>query len=210
MALSFPRIMPDAGLGEQSFKLLRVDHISPRVDGRIGAMTVGWPLWTATWSFTGMDEAKSHEWEAWVDSLRGPQRLFYGADLRRALPQAYAESGLPAGFGGDAATWSVNSTRDVLTLTGLPAGFVLTPGDMIGFRWGANRRSLVRVMEPAVGSTVSVAVEPAVPTITSGAAVAYLKDATCLMRLTPETDLGAVGIDRILTGQVSAIQELLA
>jgi hypothetical protein len=204
MALSFPRQMLNYGIGAQRFELQRVDYVSPRVDGRIAAVTSGWSLWTATWSFTGMSEERSQAWRAWVASLRGPQRLFYGADLLRREPL----HGL-GGFDGDADAWSVGTDRDVLTLTGLPSGFRLSPGDYVGFRWGDTKRAMVRVLETSTGSTAVVTVEPAVPNVVPADAVAYLANPVCLMRLLPDTELGEIGLERSLTGRVVAVQELL-
>jgi hypothetical protein len=199
--------MPFGGIGSQRFELRRVDYLSPRSDGRMNAISAGWPLWTASWTFTGMNEAKAQEWESWINSLRGPQRLFYGRDLRSDLPLAYRKTGLGA-FNGDATGWTVNTDRDVLTLT-LPAGFVISAGDMIGFRWG-DKRALVRAVESGIGPSAALTVEPAVPTVVPSNAVAYLSAPTCLMRLAPETELGEVGVDRMLTGRIAAVQELLA
>ncbi len=209
MTISFPRAMPDFGIVSQRFELQRVDLISPRTDGRINSMTVGFPLWSATWSLGAMTEAQMNVWRAWVSSLRGPQRRFIGADQLAGLPQTYRDTGLGA-FSGDAATWSVNSDRDVLTMTGLGSGFTLLPGDMIGFRWGTQKFTQVRCLEASTGSTAAVAVEPAVPTLVPGGAVAYVKDPVCLMRLTPETEIGETDIERVMSGRITAIQDLVA
>lgn len=211
MALTFPRGMPSKGIGGQRFELQRVDYLSPNLAGQVASVTAGFPLWSATWALTGMSEAQSQGWRAWVSSLRGSQKLFLGRDLLRSVPLAYKTTGLGA-FNGDASSWSVNSDRDVLTLNGLPSGFVLSPGDYVGFRWGTDpvRRTMVGVLEAVTGTSISFSIDPPLPTIVPVTAVAHVKDPCCLMRLTPETDIGDMGVNRVLTGRISAIQTLIS
>lgn len=208
MAITFPRPMLPYGLNVQTFELDRIDYLSPTVGAGIGAVTAGAPLWSASWSLAGMSEDRMETWRAWLTSLRGSQRPFFGADQRRSLPRAYRESGLPGGFGGDASTWALNADRDVVTL-GLPAGFILMTGDYIGFKWGAAGRTKVRLLEGSVGGA-AVTVEPAVPLSVPGNAVAYLLNPVCVMKLTPETSFGQMDVAGQMTGQINAIQDLRA
>ena len=208
MAITFPRSMPRRSLATQKFELERIDYLSPTVGAGIGSVTAGAPVWAAEWSLTGMTEDQVEEWRAWLTSLRGSQRPFFGADQRRSIPRAYKKTGLPPGFNGDATAWSVNADRDVVTPT-LPASFILMTGDYIGFRWGANGRTKVRLLEGRVG-TGPVTVEPAVPTVVPGNAVAYVLNPVCVMKLTPDTEFGAMGVDGQMAGKISAIQDLRA
>jgi hypothetical protein len=222
MTISYPREMPSVGgINGQSFEIQRIDYLSPELNGQIGAVSAGFPIWVATWNLqAALTEASSGVWRAWVSSLRGPMRRFYGMDLTRRLPLKY-----PAGFGGlaragggsfpgSATSWSVDETGSVLTLYGLPAGFALSAGDMIGFRWGASpqRRTCVRALEPLSASSsgaLTVEIEPALPFIVPPTAVAYLQDAACLMRLTPETRIGDMDLNRSVPGSIVAIQDLM-
>jgi len=109
-----------------------------------------------------------------------------------------------------------------LTLGGLPAGMKLGRGDYIGFRWDAagspagahDRRTLVRTVLPAMVSgngTVSVLVEPPVPTlVVPAAAEAHLDRPGCIMKLV-RGDSSLNPMDRrlkIAGGTVSAMQDL--
>lgn len=223
MALTFPRAMPTGGVDSQSFDLARVDYLSPTADGGGGGVTAGWPLWRMTLTLNNTDVDETEEWRAWILAQRGSQRLFFGRDLTRPFPKAYPGgfAGLTraggGAFDGSAATWSVNADRDVITLTGLPAGFILSWNDGLGFKWttgGAARRSLVRCVEPVVANGSGVAaltVEPPLPTVTSNAAVAYLNQPDCLMRLVPgETQIGEIDTLHTAGGSVTAIQRLIA
>lgn len=208
MAITFPRPMLPYGLNVQTFELDRIDYLSPTVGAGIGAVTAGAPLWSASWSLSGMSEDRMEEWRAWLTSLRGSQRSFFGGDQRRRVPRAYRTTGLPGGFNGDATAWSVNADRDVLNLT-LPNGFTLLTGDYVGFRWGANGRTKVRLLESRVG-TAAVAVEPPLPPLVPSNAVAYVLNPVCIMKLMPDTDFGSIDVSRQMTGRINAIQDLRA
>lgn len=221
MALTFPRPMPTGGVDGQAFEILRVDYLSPTTDGRLGAATAGFPLWRTALTLGNGDADEVEEWIAWVDAQRGAQRLFLGRDLTRPYPKAY-----PKGFagmtrvGGGAFTgavsgWSINADRDQLTLPTLPEGLDLSWRDSVSFRWatgGEQRRALVRLVEPAiaVGGVVTVAVEPPLPGLVPGTAVAHLDLPDCLMRLVPnETRIGELDTVHSAGGTVVGLQELL-
>ena len=73
MALTFPRTMPD-GVAAEYFEPERSDFASPRSDGRIGGVTVGFPRWQGRWTLgKAMTQRRSEEWRAFVASLRGAQ-----------------------------------------------------------------------------------------------------------------------------------------
>ena len=222
MALSFPLSLPAEGIEANRFEPLRMDFLAPEMSGRVGAVAGGWPLWEAEYQLGGMTEEAADGISAFKDALRGPQRLFYGRDLARPYPRAY-----PTGFAGmtragggsfaagTASSWSVNTARDVLTLNGLPASFVISRRDYVGFSWttgGQQRRHLVRAMEAVQASAAGVAVvtvEPAVHPVVPGAATSRLANPDCLMRLTPETRLGAVDLTGAISGVIHAIQVIL-
>lgn len=224
MAITFPRAMPLTGPARQRFEIQRVDFLSPEASGRLGAITAGFPLWSATWSLGTFGSARSDEWRAWVSAQRGPQRLFLGRDYARTFPLAYpggfggmVRAGTSTPFTGAATSWSQTidgSGTPVLTLNGLPAAFAGGYGDYVDFRWGTFKRALVRALEPAVASgsgAISFSIEPAIPSLVPVDAVAHLDGPACLMRLTSDTDVGE--IDRRLSvtgGKIVALQDLIA
>lgn len=90
----------------------------------------------------------------------------------------------------------------------------ISAGDYVDFRWGTYKRALVRFVEggtSASGVFVGT-VEPAVPNLvpTDGSAVAHLDNPSCLMKLMPGTQLGAIGRrGAIESGTIMAIQDLI-
>lgn len=215
--------MPAGGVDSEGFDLNRVDYLSPVVDGRQGSVTAGFPLWRMSLTFANATADETDEWRAWADGQRGSQRLFFGRDLSRPYPKAHVggfggmNRAAGGGFDGSATSWSVNADRDVLALTGLPAGLKLGHRDYVGFRWltgGEARRALVRVIEPAVATGAGVlsdlTVEPALPGVVPGSAVAYLNEPDCLMRLVSgETQFGQIDTLHSGGGSLTGLQELL-
>lgn len=223
MAITFPRAMPTAGVIQETFEIQRVDYLSPEASGRLGSISAGSPLWMSEWTLPTTGQARADEWRAWVSSLRGSGRLFLGAEQHRPLPLAHQATGFSGmtragggAFDGTATSWSVNGTRDVVTLNGQPVGLTLSWGDYIGFKWtttGQVRRALVRCVEPAVANgsgVIAVTVEPPLPLLTSAGAVATLDRPDCLMKLIPSaTKLGGKTRQQALNGSIQALQQLL-
>ena len=196
MALTFPRPMPLIGPSSQYFEIERVDAMSPTADGRIEGVTLGAPRWHGRWTLSDrLMRAQSDEWGAFFGSLRGQQRAFLAQDYDHLYPLS-----APQGFGGlvragggafdgSATSWSVNADRDVPTLSGLPAGFVLSLMDLVMWRWatgGVQRRSLHRIIEGGVtngSGVVAVTVEPPLPTLIPGGAVADMNRPNCVMKM---------------------------
>lgn len=220
MALSFPATMPLWGPARQTFEIQRVDYVSPEAGGRIGAVTAGFPLWKVEWTLGNLSLDMSDEWAAFVMAQRGAQRRFYGLDVTRRFPRLYPTGfGAFGGFTGNlGTTWSHSvdgQGQGNLALSGGPAGVQLSRGDYVGFRWGANNRALVRLMEAATfsggGTIASVAIEPTLPSVVPAGATAYLDNPTALFRLLPDTMLGEIGRRGTREGaKLSAIQDLIA
>lgn len=215
MALSFPRAMPEAGAMQHMFELQRVDYLSPENSGRLLAVTSGWPLWHLTIGLTNMMTASADIWRAWVATQRGPQRLFFGRDLSRPVPLFHA-GGRPFTAAPTGWTQTIDGAGNAIVVLQGTAGTVLSLGDYIGFVWGGTKRSLVRVVEGGASladGTITVTVEPPVPSITPSDAAINLNNPECLMRLvTTGTQLGDQMYGGLWTasgGKVEAIQDLV-
>lgn len=215
MTLPYPRSMPSRGPKDQVFELERVDSMAPEARGRIGGVSVGFPLWKTTMSIGTLNRDQSDEWRGFILSQRGAQRLFVGFEIARQMPRNY-QNGFPGGFTGVPSSWlqSVDSNGfAVLRLSGLPAGLALTTGDYVDFRWNTYSRALVRLLEPATANgsgVLSASIEPPVPALVPLTAVAHLDNPGCLMKLMSETAPGPLGRRGAMeSGTVVAIQDLI-
>lgn len=221
-----PAEMPDMYVAFQEFEPQRVDYGSPEASGRLNGVQAGFPLWLGVWTLGRMPIANSDEWRAWLSNLRGATRRFVGRDIARGLPRQYMDTGLPGGFDGTCSGWSetINADGDAeLTLEGLPAGFVLSQGDYIDFRYPATEdsvaglpwRALTRVVQggTADGSgDVMVIVDPPVPSAVPSDAVAHLDEPGCTMALVLD-DTSLQPVDRLYSisgGQIKALQDIRA
>lgn len=221
MALVFPRAMPLLGASTNLFEPDRADFMNREASGRLGAMAAGFPIWRGEWTLgQAISRELSDEWRAFVASLDGAARLFYGYDVERRVPKAHpnlsAEFG---GWNGQAGGWSQAIGGDgqaVLAMTGIIPGVKLGLGDYVGFRWttgGQQRRALVRCIEAAAasgGGVLAVTVTPAVPTVVPGDAIAYLIEPNCLMRIDPrQTSISAMDRRAKVGARIVAYQDLL-
>lgn len=211
--LAFP-VLP-AGIARVSLDIERVDFAAPEARGRGGGVQAGWPLWLGRWELDRVDPQSAEMWGAFIDRLRGRQRLFIGGDVARPFPAAYplgfagVDRASGGAFPGWATGWSQTFDADgnaLLALTGLPANMALGRRDYIGFRWGEasvpvvnlGRRALVRVVEPVIASgagAVTVMVEPPIDTrIVPGGAVPYFDRPAALFRqITEQSSVGSTG-----------------
>lgn len=226
MPLSFPRDMPVGAVATIDFNIQRVDFRSPEQSGRIAGVQAGFPLWRLEISLQNSDPDEGDEWITFLDSLRAAQRTFIGRDLSRLYPKAYPKgfAGLTraggGAFDGTATTWSVNTTGDVLTLHGLPAGFAIAKRDYVGFKYGSTSRALARFVEAgaADGSgDLSLTIEPPLPVIGDAGgvvptdAVCHFDEPGCVMRLSPdETKSPQLDATQSIGGTVVGIQDLLS
>lgn len=224
--------MPERGVATQIFEPEEVDAAAPERGGRLGGVTLGFPLWNARWELSrNITRDASDEWRAFFARLRRSQRPFWAWDRDREFPKAYRDGfsrmtkidGTP--FDGALTSWSqaVDADGDArVTLGGLPSGLALGLGDYVGFRWDASgspagshdRRTMVRVVEPSISAadgTVTVMVEPALPVlVVPVAAEAHLDRPGCIMRMAPG-DSGPAALDRrqkIAGGTLVAVQDL--
>jgi len=223
---------PDCGSGRVRFKVIRRDLGSTTASAIGGGVQAGWPLWRAEYQLDRMDPRSGDQWGAFLDRLRGRQRLFLGGDTARPFPAAYRNGFggmVRAGggaFDGSALTWAqaIDGDGDArITLTGLPAGLELRTRDAIGFKWDAageaagsyRRAAMVRLAEDATADgagSVTALVEPPLHGIVPVAAVAHLDRPRCMLRLVPrESDLSGVGTGSAYEGgTIVAMQELHA
>jgi hypothetical protein len=92
--------------------------------------------------------------EAALNSLDGVVNVFEAGDLRARFPRSN-----PTGTFTDSGTLSsVNANNKALSLTGLPSGLVLSPGDYLSFDYGTSR-ALHQVVEGATANLAGLTPE---------------------------------------------------
>lgn len=203
MTISYPRSLPSTLISRVQFDPEPQEATSGEQGGRYLSVQLGPMIWRASIATTPPSETEFSKWRAWLDSLDGAGKEFYGYDPRRPYPWAYRKTGWSGltravsggAFNGTSSSWSVNSGRDEITIGAaanqqLPVGFSMSEGDYIGLVWttsGAQRRSLHRALEPynANSSGVGIwSVRPTVsPAVPSNATINLFK-AACLMVVT--------------------------
>jgi|GEM_PF-488431 len=229
MILTLPET--PSGIARAGFEIQRIDYAAPEASGRQGGVQAGWPLWLAEFEIDRSDPESADLWRAFFARLRGRIRRFYCWDVTRPFPLKYRGgfAGLSraggGAFDGAALGWSQTILADGdarITLTGLPAGFEISTGDYIGWRWDAAgaaagnmmRRTLARAVLPATANAsgqAQVTVEPPLNTaLVPSGAIAHLDHPRCVMQLVPEeSSLGPIGTGRALGGgTIIAIQDL--
>ena len=152
-ALTFPLTFPeDLRISTVSFNLVPTVEVTPLRSGAIMAADLGPSLWNADYRSAPLQMDKLGVARAFLDTLSSTQP-FYGYDYPRRWPYAYRRShwtGL-GGFNGTGQMTVVQSNLVEVTITTLPIGFVLTPGDYFHFDYG-TRRALHRIV---VGGTAN-------------------------------------------------------
>lgn len=136
MTITFPRELPSYDQLEAStFIPITGDAVNRTGSGRAVSVVNHTDPWIRSQFETGpLYPEERRMWSAWKDSLRGAMKSFLAYDLSRQYPIAYPQ-GIP---GVVASTWngqgvSISLSAYQTTLDGVPAGYVATPGDALGF-----------------------------------------------------------------------------
>ncbi len=172
MALTFPlaitsffNLLP---IGQVTFDAPEQNENSQTARGEFMAAELGPMLWSGEVKFGAMTNTESATIETLLDALRPVGRTFYAYDSRRRFPLSD-----PTGSILGAATpviASLPNTRE-MTISGLPANYVLSIGDYIAFNYG-TRRALHRLVSAATASAGGLTpVFEVTPAIRTGAAV---------------------------------------
>lgn len=118
------------------------------------------------------------EVEALIERLREPGASFFMHDLLSPEPRAEA---LGHSLTGTVQIAVLDANARLMALKGLPEGYPLTPGDWLGFSYGAApvRYALHRIVTPVTANTLGqTALFEVMPALRPGAAV----DATVILR----------------------------
>ncbi len=111
----------------------RNDQYSGSGDGRVWQAQLAPPLWRATVEHRRMLNTEAEQMDAAIRALRGAEQAFLLASPLFCGPKRD-----PAGtIHGDRLVTisSISSSRDVISLSGLPGGYRLTMGDKLSVRY---------------------------------------------------------------------------
>lgn len=194
MTISYPLdILADFPGWSTSFELMWRQEQSRTAGGVTYVKDMGTPLWRATYQSRIMRPNELDLWRAKLDALENGLQTFKGCALSRCYPIAYPNGTWPTGGSFSGTTAKVKSVADgkKLAIEDLPAGFVLSVGDMVQITHGSDpvRNDLYRVMEAVTadgdGDTAAVEVRPHFWTgVAAGNAVSVRKP-WCLMAVIP-------------------------
>lgn len=184
MALSFPlsQLTFFAGLPVtfSSFHLPAFLNMSRTRGGSIRTATLGERLWTGRISIPPRRHADAAAIEAKLSVLSEAGRSFFAHPLPITGPIADPTGAGLVGF--SPVLYALQEGGREMRISGLPAGYALTAGDMIGWTYGSNptryavHRLVGGVTASGAGITPLFEVTPAIrPGASIGAAVALVK-----------------------------------
>ena len=218
MTLVFPRDMPEpvrfkTATFQPSYMQLR----GVSRGGLNQVVNAGADLWQMSFETPPLAETEAMVWQSFLHSLRGGTRLFkawhplrrYAQNYRNGYASLTRASG--GSFDGTANLQAISGPRDQITLSTLPAGFVLLPGDMASFAIGTAYRALHRVTEggTANGSGVlTVTVEPFVSLAAATGVTVDLEKPWCKAVLDDGSVSGPWQLSRRSPVKFQAVQEL--
>ena len=140
-------------------------------------------LWQARLVASRSSLPKAARSVALTESLRRAGTSFFATDPLRRYPQADPDGSLLGGAA-PSITSVASNNRDV-TLGGLPASYVLTPGDLIAWDYDTSRRAMHRIVVGATANGSGVAtieLEPFVRGTPAGASVDLI-DPSCKAKI---------------------------
>jgi len=209
MALTFPvstaEFFDTLEVSQMTFDCPEQMQVARTGGGEILPANIGPRLWTGEVSLWDQGHSAVAPVLAMISALREPGASFLAYDLTAPAPQSD-----PDGVALATVTpliLALPSDARMLSLKGLPSGFVLTAGDYLGFSYGTNpvRRALHRVVSGVVaGGTGQTAAFEVTPPRRPGAAIntaVSLIKASCKARIVP----GSVSSGAAAAGITSGI-----
>lgn len=141
-------------------------------------------LWGGTVMTKTHSRAKEAEAVGLIEVLQQEGATFFVTDAIYAAPQKDPTGSI---LGASTVTITAKPSNQEMTLSGLPANYVLTRGDKISFGYGTGRYALHRIVDSvtaSAGGVATVQVQPFIRGNPVGAAVTLVKP-KCLAILVP-------------------------
>lgn len=157
MPITFPRELPDVGYVTADVVLREGVTASPAASGLINYTQVAPAAWEASLTTRPLLMSQFAGVEAWWMSLRGGLRSVLFRHPHVCYPKAHSSNPWPAMTTGRVLSIA---SGNILSVVGVDAALVLTPGDRIGLEHN-NRWYTGRVTEVSgSGTTRTITVEP--------------------------------------------------
>jgi hypothetical protein len=193
--LSYTQFLGALRVEEVTFQLSHPQEHTRLGDGTVISASLGASLWTGSIRLAQANHPRHAEMEALIGLMDQPGATFLCHDPRQIGPASDPTGSI---LGSRSVTiHSLASNMRELRLTGLPSGYALSAGDMLGFQYGSNpvRHALHRVV---IGGTASSSgltpMLELVPNLRPGAAagltVSLIRPA-CTAQLLPEPSYGS-------------------
>lgn len=213
-ALTYPLPVDDF-FGQLHIGSMRMHAPEPQqVDRTAGGTmlkaSMGDTLWQGSVSLVDdgdFDRAIALEGLMSLASRAGASFLMY--DARKPYPKADPGGHIVSGYAPTIGT--IDSDNRRLTLAGMPPGYIMSAGDLIGFQYSgiyALHRVVVGGMADAAGDTGLIEVTPFISTnATTGAAVTLVRP-TIKAIMQPDPEYGGADAGRVMGPSFGFVQSL--
>lgn len=187
VTLPLTTLFSDHVLKTAQFKLMSRGEFSRQEGGRLISVSRHPAVWLATFTSTALSYDDAVDLEALLSTLDGSVHAFEAHDTRRPYPKNY-----PTGsFSDTGIINSINVNNKAMTISGLPANFVITRGDKLSFAHVAGGLSLHYAVESVTadgaGLTPEFEVRPHIPSSTTTSTPVVFKKPPCYMLVIPDT-----------------------
>lgn len=189
--------------GQTYLRLDDGDEQSPLASGVIITRNLRPPLWSLSARSRLLKPNTLAAWQARIESLENGKLLFWGYDRNRFYPILYPKGAWPTGgsFSGTTARiLTVNANNKALSLDSLPAGYVVSAGDLISWTYNSTQYAMHRVVESATangsGVTPEFEVRPHIRSSAPATTAVAVKRPACQMKIVPgslQTDVNDIG-----------------
>jgi len=193
--LSHAQFLGALRVEEVTFRLSHPQEHTRLGDGTVISASLGAALWTGTIRLAQANHPRHAQMEALIGLMDQPGASFLCHDPRYVGPASDPTGSV---LGSRTVTiHTVASNMRELRITGLPSGYLLSPGDMLGFQYGSSpvRYALHRIV---VGGTASsgglTPLIEVIPNLRAGAVAGLtlsLIRPACKARLLPDPSYGS-------------------
>lgn len=192
MSISYPiDLLADLPGWTTVFEPLWRQEQSRTAGGKTYVKDLGDPLWSLTAQSRQLSPNELDYWRARLMAMENGLQTFYGRPMSRCYPIKYPRGTWPTGvaFDGTATLLSVGTNRKSVSISGLPAAYLVSVGDYIQ----VGDTNLHMVMEAATasseGETAEFEVRPHIwPNVDAGdspAVIVSVKRPSCIMAIVP-------------------------